>query len=385
MSSRALPRYIRPLFNKLTRGSLWPLFLDASGPHLPGVSLLTSTPTSAVEAGPTWELNGAEGYQLDSWNPQTGEAYSSNSSGEIKALKPRSAHTPIIGQGYVMGLPAGAWLWKLEATDVADSLRTFLLAAAKKYSAGDLLAGIRWVADPAHRGKIRLLSSDQYRVHEVVLAAVWADGFEGGSGWLHPAMTLAFARKELVSIAVHPENVAVAALSPKPARHLEYLVADNSELLSSTLLPLVENVLPDTADAGIGGEVNEVLSVLGELLPRLSGYAAKQGLVWFEKTSKVGLALGLGKTNEHLPLMQASGNLRLQAFNGDFLKKALAPFAGARFYLGQGQDSNRPAILTIQGLPVRACIMPIRLGSDQPSKLGPGDAVFDPHGYAPRY
>ena len=151
------------------------------------------------------------------------------------------------------------------------------------------------------------------------------------------------------------------------------------------MLPLVENVLPDTAAAGIGGEVNEVLSVLGELLPRLGRKTARQELVWFEKTSKAGLVLGAGETNEYLPLMQVSGNLRLQAFNGAYLRKALDPFAGARFYLGQGRDSNRPAVVTVQGLPVRACIMPIRLGSDRPSKLGSGDAVFDPRGYAPLY
>ncbi len=381
MSNQALPRYIRPLFNKLTTHKA-PLRLNADGAHLPGVSLITGSLTTAAK-GKAWQIEASAAYQLDSWDVESGEAYSSTGAGEIKAL--HLTETTNEGEGYYKGAPAAGWLWTLHKNDIPDAVRSFMLGAVKKYNPTDLLAGIRWVANPTHRGKICLLVSDQYRVHEVVMPTVWADGFEGGSGWLHPAMTLAFARKELACIRVHPENVAVATFTAKPSRSLEYLVADNSELLSSTLLPLVENVLPDTADAGIGGEVNEVLSVLSELLPRLSGYAAKQGLVWFEKTSKAGLALGLGETNEHLPLMQVSGNLRLQAFNGAYLKKALAPFAGARFYLGQGRNSNRPAILTIQGLPVRACIMPIRLSSNQPSKLGPGDAVFDPHGYAPRY
>lgn len=381
MSNQALPRYIRPLFNKLTTHKA-PLRLNADGAHLPGVSLITGSITTPAE-GKAWQIEASAAYQLDSWDAQSGEAYSSTGAGKIKALSLTEATGS--SEGYYQGVPAAGWMWQLHKNDIPDAVRTFMLGAVKKYNPTDLLAGIRWVARPAHRNKIRLLVSDQYRVHEVVLPAVWADGFEGGSGWLHPAMTLAFARKELVDIVVHPENVAVAALSPKPSRSLEYLVADNSELLSSTVLPLVENVLPDTADAGIGGEVNEVLSVLDELLPRLSGYAAKQALVWFEKTSKAGLALGLGETSEHLPLMQVSGNLRLQAFNGTYLRKALAPFAGARFYLGQGKNPNRPAVVTVQGLPVRACIMPIRLGSDQPSKLGPGDAVFDPQGYEPRY
>ena len=381
MSNQALPRYIRPLFNKLTTHKA-PLRLNAAGAHLPGVSLITSSPTAPAE-GKAWQIEASAAYQLDSWDAQTGEAYSSTGAGEIKALHLTEATGG--DEGYYKGAPSCGWMWQLHKNDIPDAVRSFMLGAVKKYNPTDLLAGIRWIARPAHRDKIRLLVSDQYRVHEVVLPAAWADGFEGGSGWLHPAMTLAFARKELVSITVHSENVAVAALSPKPAHHLEYLVADNSELLSSTVLPLVENVLPDTAAAGIGGEVNEVLSVLDELLPRLGRKVTRQELVWFEKTSKAGLALGLGETNEHLPLMQVSGNLRLQTFNSAYLRKALAPFAGARFYLGQGRDSNRPVILTIQGLPVRACIMPIRLGSDQPSKLGPGDAVFDPHGYAPRY
>ena len=381
MATNELPKYIRPLFNKLTTHKA-PLHLNAAGAHLPGVSLITSSLTVPAE-GKAWQIEASAAYQLDSWDVESGEAYSSTGAGEIKALTLTEATGE--DEGYYKGAPAAGWLWQLHKNDIPDAVRAFMLGAVKKYNPTDLLAGIRWIARPAHRDKIRLLVSDQYRVHEVVLPAVWADGFEGGSGWLHPAMTLAFARKELVNIVVHPENVAVATFTAKPSRSLEYLVADNSELLSSTVLPLVENVLPDTAAAGIGGEVNEVLSVLGELLPRLGRKTARQELVWFEKTSKAGLVLGAGETNERLPLMQVSGNLRLQAFNGAYLRKALAPFAGARFYLGQGWDSNRAAVMTIQGLPVRACIMPIRLGSDRPSELGPGDAVFDPHGYAPRY
>lgn len=381
MSNQALPRYIRPLFNKLTTHKV-PLRLNADGAHLPGVSLITGSLTAPTE-GKAWQIEASAAYQLDSWDAQSGEAYSSTGAGEIKAL----ALTEATGssEGYYQAAPTAGWMWQLHKNDIPNAVRSFMLSAVKKYNPTELLAGIRWVAEPAHRGKIRLFTSDQYRVHEAVLPAVWADGFEGGSGWLHPAMTLAFARKELVDIVVHPENVAVAALSPQPARHLEYLVADNSELMSSSLMPLVENVLPGTADAGIGGEVNEVLSVLDELLSRLDRKSAKQSLVWIEKSPEAGLVLGLGETNEHLPLMQVSGNLSLQAFNGTYLRKALAPFAGARFYLGQGRDSNRPVLLTVQGLPVRACIMPIRLPDGRTGERVPGAVVFDPRGYHPRY
>lgn len=379
MTRRALPSYIRPLFNQLISQQT-SLLLDNNGAHLPGISLLIGGYGS--EAGQAWEADALATYQLDSWDTSTGEAYTSSGSGEITGLNCLYASSNPAPYGQEM--PTTSWLWQVHMNEVSESLRTFLLAAPKKYTPKSRLAGIRWIADPNHRNKIRLLASDQHRVHEVVLPARWQDDFSGGAGWLHPAMSLALARKELVNLQVHPENVAVASFAPKSGQAPVHLVTSHSAKVSAKANP--EDFMTPLLTAGIGGEGNEVVAALDELTSRVRGKVATQGLVWVAHHPLDGLSMGVTGTGEHLPLVQVSGNSRFQVFNIDYLRGALAPFAGAKFYLAQGEASSSAALLTVQGAPVRALLLPVQPAQSlEELELGAGEPVFDPAGHGPRF
>lgn len=378
-----LPKYIRPLLNKVTKRP-GKLYLSASGCHIDGELSLVLDQAQANASAEHWALNAQDAAGLAEWDMGSGQVTCCNSKGAVKTIEGQQANPNNLP--YVAEEVEGPGLWTLAAEDLPPTLVKFLAAATEKHDPESMLSCVRWVADKKHRNKIRLLASDRYRIHEVVVPARWADDLVEGVGWLAPAVVMALGRKELVWVKALAGQKAAARL--KRAGQQVTLVAC-SDVFVPSYTPSLEDLMGYVApDAGIGGEVNELVATLAELKAPLKGVARKRAQAWIQTKGLERPQMGLGESNQGLELIQTAGSIRLPLFTVAFLEDALSAFAGARFFLGQESKSlKKPVMITVPGEPVRVLLAPCRFAGDDSEKYGLGDdpVVLDPAGFGPRF